>query len=325
MLRQDTRTFFATGQTIPALGVGCWQLGGKGWGKCSTADLRAAIEQALAQGLRLFDTAPIYGFGESERVLGKLLAGRAEEALVISKGGLVWDLRKRVRHDNTPATLRRQLETSLRHLRRDTLDVFLLHWPDPSVPLEESAQELERCRQRGLLRSWGLSNFSYAEVTRWRRESTAPIEPLVVELPLNLLRMDAQGRRLDDSAALLAEAGRQGWDAVVYDVLARGLLGGTYEKSTRFGKRDVRQQDARFEPAAFAQHLQCAARLRELATDLGTPTAVLALRAALDYPGVTAAVVGMKSPEQVNENVKALELKLPEAVRRELHDLAQEP
>lgn len=317
----DTRTFLATGQTIPALGVGCWQLGGKGWGRCARAELTAALEQALALGVRLFDTAPIYGFGESERALGKLLAGRPEETLVISKGGLVWDSQNRVRHDNTPTTLRRQLENSLQHLRRDTLDVFLLHWPDPSVPLGESVEALERCRQQGLLRSWGVSNFSCAEVTRWRRESDATVEPLVVELPLNLLGMDANGQRLDDSNALLTEAGRQGWDVVAFDVLARGILGGAYDVSTRFGKRDVRRQDARFEPGAFAQHLRRAARLRELAADLGTSTAALALRAALDYPGVTAALVGIKSPQQVKENVKALDLKLPVAVRQELADM----
>ena len=318
----DTRTLLATGQAIAALGVGCWQLGGKGWGRDSGANLTAAVDRALDLGLRLFDTAPVYGFGESERTLGKLLRRRSEETVVVSKGGLVWDARRRVRHDNSPPSLRRQLEASLNRLGRETIDVYLLHWPDPRVSLAESAAALESWRREGLLRSWGISNFPAQDIRQWLDQDPDTHHPLVVELPLNLLGRDTRGQPLDDSSALLALANEKGWDVVAYDVLGRGLLAGNYDMTTRFGKRDVRHHDARYAPATMDAHLRRVGRLQELAAELQTTSAALSIRAVLDRPGVTAALTGVRSAEQVEDNVEALELTLPEAVRRELLELA---
>ncbi len=128
---------------VSELGFGCWQLGGKGWGSYSLRDVVSAIECAVQRGVNLFDTAPVYGFGRSEEILGKTLARFGEECVVISKGGLVWDRSRRIAHDCRPESLREQLMGSLKRLRRDRLDAYVLHWPDPDVPVRESVSSLE--------------------------------------------------------------------------------------------------------------------------------------------------------------------------------------
>jgi aryl-alcohol dehydrogenase-like predicted oxidoreductase len=308
----------STGRAVSEIGFGAWQLGGKGWGRFRESDAVAAVRCALEFGLNIFDTAPVYGFGRSEELLGKTIGPRREEVVVISKGGLVWDERGRVRHDNRPESLRRQLEGSLKRLRFVVLDVFLLHWPDPAVPLAESIGALERFREEGLIRGFGLSNFPAGEVLKLASSEFAPAgaRKLVLELPLNLLGEEAEEHEEPPEArALLFEAAREhGWDILAFDVLARGLLAGRYGAASRFGKRDVRGRDRRYQGERFKRNLARVERLKEMARPLGVAPAALAIRGVLERQGVTACLAGMKSPRQVEENAAAARLHLPGAV-----------
>ena len=151
--------------SVSELGFGCWQLGGKSWGRFSQRDVVSAVEEALAAGVTLFDTAPVYGLGRSEELLGKALAQACESVVVVSKAGLVWDPSGRVIHDARPVSLRQQLLESLRRLHRERVEVYLLHWPDARVPLRESVDALESLRREGLIGAWGLSNHSVAALS----------------------------------------------------------------------------------------------------------------------------------------------------------------
>jgi aryl-alcohol dehydrogenase-like predicted oxidoreductase len=306
-----------TGIDVTRLGFGCWQLGGKGWGLKSGDDPIAAVGRALELGVNLFDTAPIYGFGHSEERLGKALPAAAEDVVIVSKGGLVWDSLKRVAHDNRPASLRVQLEGTLKRLRRERLDIFLLHWPDRSVPLLESAAALEALRDEGKIRAWGVSNFDAADVLSITSRS------LILEYPVNCIeRYDDEYQASAKAAAeLLPLAESRAWGGLAFDSLARGLLGGHPKASASFGKRDIRSRDSRYCADTLTGNLLRAGKVAALARSLGVPVPALAIRAVLERPGVTACIVGMKGPGQVDENAASLSVELPGDVRTALAQL----
>ena len=299
----------ACGKEVSEIGFGCWQLGLKGWGMVDECRVVQAVQVAREGGVKLFDTAAVYGFGRSEELLGDCLRGAAEEVVIITKGGLVWDARGRVRHDNRPKSLRAQLEASLRRLGRETLDVYLLHWPDEAVSLKESVAALEAFRTEGLIRQWGVSNQPRGELESLA-ESRWGVNPLV-EVTWNLLG--------EDQADLLGAARREGFDAIAYDVLARGLLAGRYDAATRFGRKDVRRRDPRYVAGRFERNLERVEALSAAALALREPPASLAIRAVLELSGAGACIVGMKTPEQVRENLRAAEIALPEPTLRVLN------
>jgi aryl-alcohol dehydrogenase-like predicted oxidoreductase len=289
-----------TGFKVSEVGFGSWQLGGKGWGTPSSEGLHAVI-RALEAGFNLFDTAPVYGFGRAEEILGKALRDRGKDAVLVSKGGLIWDERKRVAHDASPRALRESLEGSLKRLRRERIDVFILHWPDPAVPLAESISALDDLRSRGKIGAWGLSNFPAEDVLRLESNPSPP-PPIVLEYPLNLLRRyaDEHARAGASSQELARAASLRGWGFLAFDVLARGLLGGRYVSGQMFGKRDIRSRDERFSPRSFEENLARAQDLSRAAERLGLPAAALAARAVLELEGVSSVLVGLKAPWQVD-------------------------
>ena len=305
-----------TGIGVTRLGFGCWQLGGKGWGLGAGDDPVAAVGRAVELGMNLFDTAPIYGFGRSEELLGGALAG-AKDAVIISKGGLVWDSLKRVAHDNRPASLRTELEKTLKRIRRETLDIFLLHWPDRAVPLADSAAALEALRDEGKIRAWGVSNFGAADVLSINSSS------LVIEYPVNCIeKYDEEYQGSAKAAAeLLPLAESKKWGVLAFDCLARGLLGGRPKAGVSFGKRDIRSRDSRYSKDAFKENILRVGKVAALARSLEVPVPALAIRAALERQGVTACIVGMKGPGQVDENALGLSIELPEEVRTALKEL----
>ncbi len=301
---------------VSELGVGCWQLGGRGWGRVSQRDVVAALVLACERGVNLFDTAAVYGFGVSETLLGQALKQFRTAAVVVSKGGLVWDWRRRVRHDASPESLRQQLEASLVRLGRDHIDLYLLHWPDAQTPLEASVEALDGFVDAGLIRAWGVSNHSDDLVAQAvtaatpRPGAAAP----VIELPLNAL--DFYPRAYRTSAAAGAELMRlavaHGLGVIAFDVLARGYLARPEVSSP--GRRDVRREDERFCAPPLHQTVQ-RARFFELAAALGVAPAALAVRATLSRPGVSSALVGVKSTQQLEECLGYSEVELPSELR----------
>ena len=302
------RPLGSTGLLVSEVGFGAWQLGGEGWGRTDARETLDAVRAALDLGINLFDTAPVYGFGRSEELLGRALGGA--HVSIVSKCGLAWDERKRVTHDARPEVLRRGLDDSLRRLRREELDVLLLHWPDPAVPLRESLGALEALRRKGKIRAWGLANFPAnmvrsvdSIVSGGLRGEAGP----VLEYPRNILRTYADEYRESGAAGeeLLEVAAHAGWGFLAFDVLLRGLLGGRYTRETRFGKRDLRSRDSRYEGEAFERCLCRAEKLSSAARALGVPPAALAISAILRDPGVTSCLVGIRNPSQAKECAEA--------------------
>ena len=162
---------------VSRIGLGTWAIGGWMWGGADDSASVATIRNAVESGINLIDTAPVYGFGHSEEVVGRALQGLRDEAVIATKVALEWPGGK-VRRNATALRIRTEIEDSLRRLRTDRIDLYQVHWPDPQVPHEETAGELERLRREGKILAIGVSNYSPAQMDGFRRSARlATVQP----------------------------------------------------------------------------------------------------------------------------------------------------
>ena len=217
------------------IGLGTWAIGGWLWGGTEESDAIKTIHAALDNGINLIDTAPVYGFGRSEELVGKALqGGRRADAIIATKVGLDWGSGKILRN-STPARLRQELEDSLRRLKTDVIDIYQVHWPDASVPFEETARTLEALRREGKIRAIGVSNFSPEQMDRFRKGAPlAAIQP-----PYNLFEREIE-------KDVLPYAEENGLVVLAYGALCRGLLTGKITAKTEFKGDDLRKTDPKF-------------------------------------------------------------------------------
>lgn len=281
--------------TIPGLpfeasriALGTWAIGGWMWGGTEESDAIATIHHALDLGINIIDTAPVYGFGRSEEIVGKALEGRRKKVLIATKAGLDWTGGKIMRN-STSGRLRQELEDSLRRLKTEIIDIYQVHWPDEATAFEETARTLEDFRREGKIRAIGVSNFSPAQMDRILTETTlATIQP-----PYNLFERDIEKDVLPYAKA---------HDIVVlaYGALCRGLLSGKIAADTTFDGDDLRNNDPKFQADRRAQYLAAVARLDALAKDkFGKSVLALAVRWILDC-GDTIALWGARRPSQLD-------------------------
>jgi aryl-alcohol dehydrogenase-like predicted oxidoreductase len=299
-----TVTLGASGLAVTPLAYGTWQFGGD-WGP---VDERAAIEaigHARSLGINFFDTAQAYGFGRSERLLGRALADElrsARESVVIAtKGGLRMDGGNLVR-DASPAWLRKGAEASLDALGTDYIDLYQVHWPDPGTPIGETAAALADLVREGLIRHVGVSNYTPAQIGQF-----AAVLPVgTIQPPYHLFRRDAE-------TGLLPYAAAHHIGVLAYGPLAHGLLGGAITGATTFGPGDWRAHSPAFTGAGFARNLQVVAALRAFAARRGATVAQLAVAWVLANPAVQVAIVGARTPAHQAEALGALDLALSPA------------
>lgn len=292
-------------QPVSRIGLGTWAIGGWMWGGAHDDDAVATIRKAVESGINLIDTAPVYGFGHSEELVGKALAGLRERVVLATKVALDWDDSGPFRNASA-ARIRREIEGSLRRLRTDRIDLYQVHWPDPLVPQEETARELERLRSEGKILAIGVSNYSPAQMDEFR--AFAPLAS--VQPPYNLFE-----RAID--ADVLPYARRHGLVLLAYGALCRGLLSGRMTADRVFEGDDLRKADPKFQPPRFAQYLSAAEALAELARErYGKSLLALAIRWILDR-GPTIALWGARRPEQLQGIDEAFGWSLDaEAMRR---------
>jgi aryl-alcohol dehydrogenase-like predicted oxidoreductase len=276
--------------TVSRIGYGAWALGGRGWGNYNEREALRALETCLECGINFFDTAPVYGFGRSEQVLGKVLAGVREEVVIATKCGLVWDDSGHVRHDLSRDALRRDLEASLQRLNTDYIDLYQIHWPDKRTALEETLDELVSFQRSGVVRHIGVSNFS----ARQLQQACALADIVSIQQLYNLLQREAA---LD----VLPACRQMNLGFIAYSPLAQGVLGGEMDAGSRPGRHDVRRRNPLYRsPEKFERAVRYAGAL-------SGPGARAALRFVLEQPGVSCALVGMTQRRHVELNIKALE------------------
>jgi len=297
------RTLPGTDLRLSVVGMGCWTIGGTWWGP-DQDDARAvrAVHAALDAGVNWFDTAPLYGDGHADRLLAQALRDRPA-ALVATKVGA----RMQGEHaisDLRPASVVADCAASLKRLRRDRIDLLQVHWPcQVGAALDDTLGALVDLRDRGWIRYFGLCNYDAPAVARARE--LAPVASL--QAPLSLLRREAEGALMAEVTAPRGTPARV-LGLLAYETLCRGLLTGRFATLPTFDPSDQRARDARFSGHRFAHARALVADLERVADKVGCSVAALAVGWALQRPGVTAAVVGARTPEQIRDSATAADL-----------------
>jgi aryl-alcohol dehydrogenase-like predicted oxidoreductase len=284
-------TLADAGLRLSRVGLGTWAMGGGWWGPSDRQESYTTIRKAIDLGITTFDTAPIYGLGVSEEVLGQAIkdSGCRDRVVLATKAGLEWTNNKVVRNSSLPR-LAQELEDSLRRLQTDVIDLYQIHWPDPLEPIEETAAFLGQLLQQGKIRAIGVSNFSPEQMDRFRR--VAPLH--TAQPPYNLFERQIE-------AEVLPYCREHGIHTLVYSPLCRGLLSGRMTPQTTFPPGDMRAGiDPKFVEPRYSQYLKAAEALSRFAQDrYGKTLAQLAVRWLLDQPGVSVALWGARKPHHL--------------------------
>lgn len=294
------------------IALGTWAIGGWMWGGTEEKDAIATIHHALDLGINLIDTAPVYGFGQSEEIVGKALEGRRDKALIATKVGLDWSSGKILRN-STPTRLKQELEDSLRRLKTDVIDIYQVHWPDEGTDFEETAKTLEGFRRDGKIRAIGVSNYTPAHMDAFRKEAPlATIQP-----PYNLFE-----RGIEED--VLPYAKKHGIVVLAYGALCRGLLSGKIKPDTTFEGDDLRNNDPKFRPDRRAQYLAAVDKLDALAREkFGKSVLALAVRWILDW-GDTIALWGARRPTQLDAIEDVMGWRIDAATMKEIDKILDE-
>jgi len=299
--------------TVSRVALGTWAIGGWMWGGTDEAESISTIRAALDHGINVIDTAPVYGFGRSEEIVGKALAqdGRRNQAIIATKVGLAWKDGKPYRNASKSRILQ-EVEDSLRRLQTDVIDIYQVHWPDPLVEIEETADAMHRLYREGKIRAIGVSNFSVEQMQRFR--SVAPLH--VLQSPYNLFERGIE-------ADLLPYCRENKIATFGYGALCRGLLSGRMRPNTVFGGDDLRRTDPKFREPRFTQYLNAVQKLDRLAKErFGKRVIELAVRWMLDQ-GVTTALWGARHPDQLQPVDEVTGWRLDTAAKAEIDRILQ--
>ena len=282
-------TLPGTSLEVSRVALGTWAIGGWMWGGTDEAESIATIRAAVQHGIDVIDTAPAYGFGRSEEIVGKALAegGLRSRVLIATKVGLEWQ-QGQVFRNASRARILKEVEDSLRRLRTDRIDIYQVHWPDPLVRIEETAEAMRTLLAQGKIRAIGVSNFSVAQMERFRR--VAPLH--IVQPPYNLFERSIE-------TDILPYCRKNNIATFGYGALCRGLLSGRMRADSKFEGDDLRRGDPKFQEPRFAQYLTAVEGLDRLAQQrFGKRVIDLAIRWMLDA-GITTALWGARHPGQL--------------------------
>jgi aryl-alcohol dehydrogenase-like predicted oxidoreductase len=288
----EYRPLGSTGINVSAVALGAWPIAGMTSSGVSDEDSLATIRACFDLGVTHIDTAYCYGMqGESERLIGRAIAGRRHEVVIATKGGLEWAAGRKQVFDGSPAGLRRHCEESLRRLQTDRVELLYLHAPDPKVPIAESAGGLKQLLDEGKTRAVGVSNVGLEQLKAFAAECPlAAFQP-----PYNMLQRQIE-------ADTLPWCREHGVSVLVYWPLVKGLLAGKLPRNHVFDEADRRPRYAMFQGEEWERNHDLLDKLRPIAADAGHTLAELVLNWTLQQPGITAVLCGAKRPDQIREN-----------------------
>jgi aryl-alcohol dehydrogenase-like predicted oxidoreductase len=290
---------------ITPIGIGAWAMGGPGyaftWGAQDDDASIAAIRYALDKGINWIDTAAVYGLGHSEEVVAKALEGVTNRPYVFTKCERVWDEAGKIGGVLKRDSIRKECEASLRRLKVDVIDLYQVHWPQPNEDVEEGWTAVAELQREGKVRHIGVSNFDVGQLER--AQEIAPITSL--QPPYSVIRPDVEKEILP--FCLQHEIG-----VIVYSPMASGLLSGamTKERVQNFPADDWRNRSPMYQEPALTANLAIADRLKEVAARHGRTAGEAAIAWTLHNPAVTGAIVGVRSPEQVDGIIGAMDFRL---------------
>ena len=285
--------FGKTELDVSVVSLGTWALGGDFFGEVDEKESIAAIQAAVDAGINLIDTAPAYGAGYSEQIVGKALVGRRDKVFISTKCGTV-RAPDHYYQDLRPASIRKQLEDSLTYLQTDYIDLYLLHWPDPEVPIGETMEEIVRLKEAGYFRHFGVSNFNEEQIEAI--EAYLPVEAFQPQYSI-LVR---------EKKAIIDFAAAKDIGVMSYGPLAGGMLTGKFTDPPAFDEKDTRNDFYPFfrEPLWSRAHA-LVEELKKLSGELGRPLAQIAINYVAQQEGIETVLVGAKKPEQARANAGA--------------------
>ncbi len=290
---------------ITPLGVGAWAMGGGGlpfaWGPQDDNDSIGAIHAALDRGINWIDTAPVYGLGHSEEVVGRALKGRSSRPYVFTKCSIIWDQKREATRSLKADSIRKECEDSLRRLGIDAIDLWQIHWPDPEPDIEEGWRAMAELQKAGKVRWIAVSNFKPAQMDRL--EAIAPITSN--QPPYSILSPEIEAEIMPYCAA-------HHIGMIVYSPMKSGLLTGamTRERIAKMPEDDFRQRTISFKEPLLTRNLNLVELMRGIGNRHGRTPGEVALAWVLRRPEVTGAIVGMRSPKQVDGVVGAADFRL---------------
>lgn len=301
----ETRQLGHTDMHITRLGFGAWAIGGGGWeyawGPQDDDASIAAIHRALDLGMNWIDTAAVYGLGHSEEIVAKALHGLADRPYVFTKCELVWDETGAITGNLKRDSIRREIEASLRRLQVEVIDLYQIHWPEPDEDIEEGWQALVDLKAEGKVRWIAVSNFDVPQMQR--AQAIAPIASL--QPPYSLVKPDVQ-------AEILPFCQQHNIGVIVYSPMYSGLLSGAFsrERAAALTADDWRSRDDEFKEPRLSRNLAVAEVLKEIGTAHGKSAGEIAIAWTLHHPAVTGAIVGARSPQQVEGIIGAADVRL---------------
>ena len=284
---------------LTTVGLGTWAMGGPwqfGWGPQDDDEAGASILTAIETGINWIDTAPAYGLGHSEELVGKALRQMSEKPLIATKCGLLWNKKKEKINYLKRESIRDECHASLKRLGIEVIDLYQMHRPDPDEDIEEAWEEMARLSAEGKVRYLGVSNFNVEQIKRVRKiHPVASLQP-----PYSMLRRGVEDELLDYCA-------RNNIGVVSYSPMQRGLLTGKFsaERLAGLPLDDHRRRNPDFQEPRFSAALELVEHLKEIAASNGRTCAQLAISWVLRRPEVTAAIVGARNPWQITETAPA--------------------
>lgn len=314
----QTRNLGNTGLELTTIGLGTWAMGGPwqfGWGPQDDDEAVAAIVKALDTGINWIDTAPAYGLGHSEELIGQALRRTGAKPFIATKCGILWNERKEKVTCLKKRSIRKECHDSLKRLGIDVIDLYQMHWPDPDEDAEEAWEEMVRLKEQGKVRYLGVSNFAVEHLDRVRRIR----EPVSLQPPYSMLHREAEDELLGYCAA-------NNIGVVAYSPMQRGLLTGKFsrERLAELAVDDHRRRNPDFQEPQFSATMQLVEKLRPIAGRTKRPLAQLAIAWVLRRAEVTAAIVGARRPAQIEETAPAGDWSLGEKDIKEIEVLLAE-
>lgn len=286
--------------------LGTWGIGGPPfWSERDMATSFRTIRKALDLGINMIDTAPAYGFGKAEEVIGKAIIGKRDAVVIATKCGLRWkgETLAELYRDLSPESIREEVEQSLRRMNIDKIDLYQIHWPDPNTPLEATMSTMARLQEEGKIVEIGVSNFDEALL----EEAGKYAKIVSLQPKYNMLERDIE-------SGLLPWCRQREIGVIAYSPLASGALSGKYTKDSKFsdwrGKGDV----GVFREENWSAAMEKVEKLQEVAEDFGFLLPQMALRWVIEQPGISGAIVGANIPEDIEDTARCLELRMPEDV-----------
>lgn len=302
----NTKQLGNTSLNISRIGIGAWAMGGKwefGWGQQQDKDSIATIQHALSKGVNWIDTAPVYGLGHSEQVVGQAIKGMSEKPLIFTKCCFRWDDKQNITPDLSAASVREELENSLKRLAVEAIDLYQIHWPNPEAQIEEGWDTMRALQQEGKIRYLGVSNHSVEQMDK-----------LAAIAPVNSLQPNYSLINRECEQAQLPYCQDNDIGVICYSPMGSGLLTGkmTRERIANLAEDDWRRGSDEFQEPKLSRNLAIVEALKAVGARHGVSAAEVSIAWVLKHQAVTAAIVGMRSPEQVNGVVGGAAIELDE-------------